>query len=133
LLPLLADLGGRLERALLSELGALRSELSGVKSSLSLHSPRNTIRNDRQRLDELSRRATTALTHSIALRRVQVDGWERRLQALSPQSVLERGYAVVTRPDGALVASATQVTAGDAIHVRLSDGAFGARVEPSEA
>jgi exodeoxyribonuclease VII large subunit len=133
LLPMIAELGSRLERALLSELGALRSELAGVKSGLSLYSPRNTIRNDRQRLDELSRRAITALTHSIALQRVQVDGWERRLQALNPLSVLERGYAVVTRPDGELVASASQVTAGDAIHVRLSDGAFGARVEPDEA
>jgi exodeoxyribonuclease VII large subunit len=132
LLPLLADLGERLERAFLAELAALRSELAGVKSSLSLHSPRNTIRNDRQRLDELSRRAGTAVSHSTALQRVQLDGWERRLQALSPLAVLERGYAIVTHPDGGLVVSAVQVTPGDAIRVRLSDGGFPARVEPEE-
>jgi exodeoxyribonuclease VII large subunit len=49
---------------------------------------------------------------------------------LNPLAVLQRGYAVVTRPDGGLVVSASQVTPGDAIRVRLGDGGFPARVEP---
>ena len=130
LLPLLADLGERLERALLMELDTLRKGLAGITSSLSLHSPRNTIRNDRQRLDELSRRANSAIAHSITLQHAHLAGLERRLEALSPKAVLDRGYAVVTGTDGALVSSAVQVTPGDAIRVRLKDGSFGARVEP---
>ena len=132
LLPQLADLGQRLERALLIELDTLRAELSGIRNSLILHSPRNTILNDRQRLDEISRRASTGITHSIALQRVHLAGWERRLATLNPMAVLDRGYAVVTRADGGLVSSVGQVAAGDAIRVRLRDGSFGARVEPEE-
>ena len=130
LIPLLADLRGRLGRALTVELDARRSELAGAKNSLSLHSPRNTIRNDRQRLDDLTRRAGAAASHALALQRARLDGWDRRLLALNPLAVLQRGYAVVTRPDGGLVVSASQVTPGDAIRVRLGDGGFPARVEP---
>jgi exodeoxyribonuclease VII large subunit len=130
LLLQLADLGERLERALLVELDMLQTGLAGITNSLVLHSPRNTIRNDRQRLDELSRRASSAIAHSITLQHVYLAGFERRLDSLNPMAVLERGYAVVTGADGALVSSAMQVTAGDAIRVRQKDGSFGARVEP---
>jgi exodeoxyribonuclease VII large subunit len=130
LIPLLTDLRGRLGRALTAELDVRRSELAGAKNSLSLHSPRNTIRNDRQRLDDLTRRASAAASYALALQRARLDGWDRRLLALNPLAVLQRGYAVVTRPDGGLVASASQVTPGDAIRVRLGDGGFPARVEP---
>jgi exodeoxyribonuclease VII large subunit len=130
LLPLLADLEQRLERLLLVELETLRTGLAGTKSRLRLHSPANKIRNDRQRLDDLSRRASTAAAHSAALQHALLAGWQSRLEALNPLAVLERGYAVVTRPDGGLVTSARQVAAGDAIRVRLKDGGFGARVEP---
>ena len=73
LIPLLADLRGRLGRALLAELDVRRSELAGAKNSLSLHSPRNTIRNDRQRLDDLTRRAGAAASHALALQ--HAPGW----------------------------------------------------------
>ncbi len=129
LLPLLADRGQRLERALLVELDTFRTSLAGLKNSLSLHSPRNTIRNDRQRVDELSRRLSTAIFHSISLQHAHLAGMERRLAALNPGAVLDRGYAVVTRLDGELVTSAAQVTAGDAVRVQLRDGGFSARVE----
>ncbi len=53
----------------------------------------------------------------------------RHLQALSPQRVLERGYAVVRQPDGAVVRQADQVSAGDVIEVQLAAGRLTARVE----
>lgn len=133
LLPLLADRGQRLERALLVELDTLRSSLAGLKTSLSLHSPGNTIRNDRQRVDELSRRLSTTIFHSISLQHAHLAGMERRLAALSPGAVLDRGYAVVTRLDGELVTSAAQVITGDAVRVQLRDGGFSARVEARDA
>jgi exodeoxyribonuclease VII large subunit len=51
-----------------------------------------------------------------------------RLQAASPLAILERGYAVVTGPDGAVLREAATVEAGDRVHVRLARGALGARV-----
>jgi exodeoxyribonuclease VII large subunit len=52
-----------------------------------------------------------------------------RLQSLSPLAVLERGYALVLDEQGALVRSTTQLSQGDRVNTRLSDGSFTSRVE----
>ena len=54
------------------------------------------------------------------------------LDALSPQRVLERGYAVVRTPSGVVVRRAGQVSAGDDIRVQLAAGALSAVVSDAE-
>src|SRR5688572_30437952 len=51
-----------------------------------------------------------------------------RLHGASPLAILERGYAVVTGPDGAVLREASAVEQGDSLRVRLARGALGARV-----
>ena len=51
-----------------------------------------------------------------------------RLHGASPLAILERGYAVVTGPDGAVLREAAAVGPGDSVRVRLARGALGARV-----
>jgi exodeoxyribonuclease VII large subunit len=48
---------------------------------------------------------------------------------MSPLKVLGRGYAIIRRPDGAVVKSAADVKAGDRIKVRLQRDEIGATVE----
>lgn len=52
-----------------------------------------------------------------------------RLSYLNPENPLKRGYALVYAADGRVIASAAKVKPGDAVRVRLADGAFGARAE----
>ena len=52
----------------------------------------------------------------------RLDADLRHLQALSPVRTLDRGYAVVTGPDGAVVRDAGVLRIGDAIAVRLAAG-----------
>jgi exodeoxyribonuclease VII large subunit len=55
-----------------------------------------------------------------------------RVLSLSPQAVLDRGYAVVWKADGELVRDAVALTVGDGLRVRVADGEFGVRVsEPA--
>ncbi|HUF90135.1 MAG TPA: exodeoxyribonuclease VII large subunit [Gemmatimonadota bacterium] len=56
-----------------------------------------------------------------------------RLQAASPLAILERGYAVVTGPDGAVLREATAVATGERLRVRLARGALGAEVTDIES
>jgi exodeoxyribonuclease VII large subunit len=49
------------------------------------------------------------------------------LHALSPQAVLQRGYALV-RKDGQTVRSAKQLAKGDSIDITFSDGAVNGRI-----
>jgi len=56
-----------------------------------------------------------------------------QLDALSPLRVLERGYAIALHEStGRAVRSRSEVTEGDRLRVRVSDGEFGAKVERHE-
>ncbi|HHT54196.1 MAG TPA: exodeoxyribonuclease VII large subunit [Clostridiales bacterium] len=55
-----------------------------------------------------------------------------QLEALSPLSVLSRGYAVVSKTAGASVKNIGQICAGDRVRIRLSDGVAGALIENTE-
>ncbi len=57
----------------------------------------------------------------------------RHLQALSPARTLERGYAVVTTPGGAVIRQATALDVGNPIAVRLAAGSIGAVVTQVDA
>jgi exodeoxyribonuclease VII large subunit len=52
----------------------------------------------------------------------------KTLNTASPLATLARGFAMVTRPDGALVTDAAQVEVGDEIEAGLANGKLIARV-----
>ncbi|UCD42905.1 MAG: exodeoxyribonuclease VII large subunit, partial [Chloroflexota bacterium] len=86
-----------------------------------------------QRLDELTSRLARSLIHTIEINKTHLAGLELRLNALSPQAVLERGYAIVTQTGGDLVRSTSQVQPGDDLQVQVSDGQFDVRVKESSS
>ncbi|HVV25857.1 MAG TPA: exodeoxyribonuclease VII large subunit [Candidatus Saccharimonadales bacterium] len=59
--------------------------------------------------------------------RLEVGAAAQVLNALNPEAVLRRGYAIV-RQDGRLVRRAAALTGGAIVDVQLSDGAFTAQV-----
>jgi len=120
----LGDLQQLLVRNILERTNASRWELTDIKHRLGRHSPQTRIHSDRQRLDEFVYRASTALAHRLQLQSAQLSGLEQRLAALNPLSILERGYAVVSQPDGTLIRRVRQVNPGDQLNVRVSDGEF---------
>lgn len=102
---------------------------SSLAARLRYVSPERQIQSAAQRVDDLSRRAFSALTHRIQLQASRVEGMSSRLLALNPASILSRGYAIVTRQaDGRVVGRVAD--AQGALKVRVSDGEFAARVDP---
>jgi exodeoxyribonuclease VII large subunit len=98
----------------------LRVQLS--ERALAHLSPRVRLANARQRLDDASLRMQNALLHRFTLRRERIKRLEAQLGALNPLNVLARGYAVVRKEDGDVVRSVTQVTTGERLTIRVSDG-----------
>ena len=95
--------------------------------------PQARVDAHRQQVDDLSRRASRALAHSLALRRSELAGIQARLAALNPQATLARGYAIVRQAEsGEVVRSMEQVTDGDALAIRIHDGEFGAITQYEE-
>jgi exodeoxyribonuclease VII large subunit len=116
----------RILSATLNLLAEQKTSLSSLVSELRYVSPERRIQSGRQRVDEFARRARSSLFHHLQLQSAQVEGMQRRLQALNPMEVLRRGYAVVTRKDDGSVVSRV-VQAGDEMNIRVSDGEFGVR------
>ena len=124
-LDLLANLGALSQQltTLLQE--KFQDKLNLIKQNanrLQLRSPALRVRSDRQHVDELNRRITTAIDHFLELNRTRLTGSTDRLLSLSPGSIMRRGYAVVSLPDGSLVRSVMQIEAGSQVDVRLQDG-----------
>ncbi len=61
--------------------------------------------------------------------RQKIDGQSKMLVALSYQSVLQRGYAVVRDDSGRMVRSTAQVTSGMALDIQVADGHIAATAE----
>jgi exodeoxyribonuclease VII large subunit len=86
------------------------------------------VATQRQRLDELDRRAARTASASLEQRRERLQACLRQLAALDPQATLNRGYAVVHK-DGEVVSRIAQVSRADGLVIKVSDGGFPARVE----
>lgn len=71
-------------------------------------------------------RAVTALRNAtradLASRRAAVTAAVAALRALSPQSTLDRGYAVVRKANGSVVRAAADLGVGDRVSLRLGAG-----------
>ena len=131
LLPPLRAARRALARSLASLLQHLRWTLADRRTALRLVAPLARLANARQRIDELGRRSGGAIRHDLALRRAGTLGLGQALQAINPLAILARGYSVVRREDdGRVVRSVHQVSAGDALEIRVSDGVFPADVVP---
>ena len=115
-----------LQERTLERVGRQRDLAASLEERLRFYSPLRRLQTERQRLDDLSRRAIAAPVHRMALSGEKLKGMENRLLALSPNAVLGRGYAVVTKNDR-VVNSKSQVQAGDALRIRVRDGEFDAR------
>ncbi len=75
----------------------------------------------RSRLDVIASNVATVSARAISGARDRLVAAEQLIAALSPQSVLNRGYSI-TRVNGHVVISSGQIASGDVIETTLSDG-----------
>ena len=85
-----SNLQSRMNKSLIEYLNLQRSVLAGLLTQMKYVSPERRILSERQRVDELTRRAYSSLSHQIQLQSTHVRGMQRRLAALNPK----RGFGV---------------------------------------
>ncbi len=92
------------------------------------------LERERQRLNSMRERLE--LQHpTLVLQRLRRDLQHRLalLQALSPEQLLQRGFALVRTSTGDLVRSAQQVVPGNTLSIQLADGQIEAEVTQSHS
>ncbi len=72
-----------------------------------------------QGLRDRSHRSTS---HAIDIAKEELLHLTARVRSLSPQSTLDRGYAVVQRADGSVARDPRELTVGERLRLRLARG-----------
>jgi len=125
------DLRNQLNGAVRSSLQNSRQRLDQVRSRLIESSPGPAIRLLQHRFETLGGRLERSLVTYGRTHRQRLDQLAKRLASLGPESVLRRGFALVSHPDGRLIASAGDLEVGDDVLTRFSDGLVPMRVDGS--
>jgi exodeoxyribonuclease VII large subunit len=90
---------------------------------------RRSLAMTRSRLESGTGTLVRAFRAYLAAHRSRLDRLTAEINALSPVSILERGYALVFDTTGALVKDSSQLTPGTEISARLAHGSFTAEVK----
>jgi exodeoxyribonuclease VII large subunit len=89
---------------------------------------RPDCRSARYRIESATERLSRAARAHLAAQHARLAALAARLQAIDPHAVLDRGYALVSLPDGRLLKNAADAELGAAIGVRLAHGQLQATV-----
>ena len=127
-----AQRNARLERAMERELRTRRETLHRLKRSPFLQSPLRAIQEKRLVLDYQQQRLLHAAEKQVGESRRQISRLAASLDALSPFKVLGRGYSITQTADGTVISATDQVTAGDPLYIRVSDGGIACTVAGKE-
>ena len=138
-----------ISRALHTRFQEVVSLIKRAKDVLRLNSPKSKIANASIRLDDLEARIKNALSENILKRKIllssvserlksagvekrveilraHLDAMQQRLQALSIDSILKRGFAIV-RKDNEIV-SAENLHENDIVSITFADGKKSAKI-----
>ena len=100
----------------------LRERMRNLATRLERGDPRHRLPHARQALARNHSRLQAAWDGYAHSRRARLEALARALHAVGPLATLERGYAIVTSPDGSVIRSAASVEPGATVNVRFIDG-----------
>jgi exodeoxyribonuclease VII large subunit len=128
LLETLEKQSERMNKLLANLVHLWRERLQAVAVGYGFRKAVSRIGDERQRIDDLARTLETALNRRISDRKNLVNALAGRVSALSPKSVLDRGYSVVFSSQGGVVRRGSEVSTGDRLRLQFAEGRADATV-----
>lgn len=119
------------DRALRTVRGLLDREERGLAHALArpvMERPHRMVEDREAEVAALTDRSRRVLRHQLDRADSELSHTRARVVALSPAATLERGYAVLQRPDGTVVRSPAEVGAAEELRARVAEGEFTVRV-----
>ena len=123
----IVTLAARGRRAAVGRLVHERQRVDALRSRPVMADPTAIVRRERSTVLALRERGAERLTARLQRAHDQVGHLAAQVRALSPQSTLERGYAVVQHADGRLVTDQSDLEPDELLRVRVAHGDFGVR------
>ncbi|WP_095756918.1 exodeoxyribonuclease VII large subunit [Streptomyces xinghaiensis] len=113
------------ERALRAVSGLLDREERGLAAARArpcMERPHRMVEEREEQITALCDRGRRTLGHLLDRADSELAHTRARVVALSPAATLERGYAVLQRPDGSVVRAAREVPGGERLRARVAEG-----------
>jgi exodeoxyribonuclease VII large subunit len=126
----LENLGPRLTGALPNISADRRAAVERLANRL-IH-PREFLLRQRNQIDLLAHRLDGPPTGRLREAGLRLENLGARLNAVSYQAVLQRGFVLVTSPKGAPILTAAKIKPGDALNLNFHDGTVAARSAPQQ-
>ncbi len=123
----LDDISERLALSLIRLTERKKERLASLASCEALTSPSTIFKERRERLSELYKATAAQINNSIVSFWNSLTLLSQKADAMSPLSVLKRGYSVCQGEEGNIV-SAKHVNTGDKLNIVFSDGTVNATV-----
>lgn len=113
----------RLSLSLRNRVDAHRARLDAIASQRSFRRPFDQLHDLSRRLDEISTRSQTAIGNMLKAKKQILSANAGKLEALSPLSVLGRGYSVtLEETTKKVIRTCNDLAAGDRIVTKFQDG-----------
>jgi exodeoxyribonuclease VII large subunit len=122
----------RLQTAIIAALQKAQRRLGAAAHRMSPSQLRSHVIAARIRFESLRKAQDAGIGTRLEMAKQQLGLAAAALDAMSPLSVLERGYAIAQDAHGGIVRDANRISIGDGVHVRLWKGGLDCRVEGTE-
>ena len=108
-------------------------ELQAVVGELRLHAPRHQIETRRNRLERAQRQLTETIKTRLKALQSSVNVYQEKMNIMSPEHTLNRGYAIVQNANKQVVIEASQVISGESLTIKVAKGNIDATVSESRS
>ena len=122
----------RMYRRLLSSVEYELNQIAQLRNRPVMKDPGVMIKVRKDELTALRDRSHRGFKALLDIEKKEIKGGIAHLRSLSPQSTMDRGYAVVQSDDGKIVRDATKLKAGSVLRIRAAKGEAKASVLASE-
>ena len=122
----------RMYRRLLSSVEYELNQIAQLRNRPVMKDPGVMIKVRKDELTALRDRSHRGFKALLDIEKKEIKGVIAHLRSLSPQSTMDRGYAVVQSDDGKIVRDATKLKAGSVLRIRAAKGEAKASVLASE-
>lgn len=109
-----------------------RQHLQVLSASSVLQSPTSYLEQKRQGVELLKNRLLSAQNQNLMTDKQRYIAIVSKLDAMSPLKVLTRGYSMAQSERGVVIRSVSQISIGERIRIRVSDGSISATVMNKE-
>lgn len=124
MLEIINDFAYTLHRRVFDIVSEKRETIRQLLKTYSFNRPYDLLRSFSQRVDEIDRQLKSTMTHRQDITRSRATSLHQRLEALNPEQVLKRGYAIVYDGDKILQTKNETVERGKG-DIRFKDGRVG--------